>query len=58
MFLGLIALLLLIYATWLLCDHCKTNKKVMVGGKEYFKKADVVEETSRDLIGKSKGRES
>jgi len=35
----------------------KVNRRVVVGGKEYWTKADVIEETSRDLIGK-KGRES
>lgn len=51
-FLGIVALVLLCYATYLLCIHCQQNKKVVIGGVEYYASPPSIagSETSRDLI--------
>ena len=51
-FLAIVALVLLIYAIYLLCVHCQQNRKVVIGGVEYYASPPSIggSETSRDLI--------
>lgn len=59
-FIALVSVILICVAIYLLCVHCQQNKKVVIGGKEYYVRPPSVtgSETSRDLIGATKSRDS
>ena len=59
-FIGLVAFVLCCVAIYLLCTHCQQNRKVVIGGKEYYARPPSAtgSETSRDLMGLTKSRDS
>lgn len=59
-FIGLVAFILCCVAIYLLCVHCQQNRKVVIGGKEYYMRPPSIagSETSRDLMGVTKSRDS
>ena len=61
-FIGLVAFILCCIAIYQLCSHFKQNKKVVIGGKEYYAKPPAgygaSSDTARELIGATRSRDS
>ena len=58
-FITLVAVVLIIIATYQLCTHLRQNRKVMIGGREFYAKPPTGygSETTRDLMGQARIRD-